>query len=161
MRLYIRNWRINWIRGREDISPRFKFGLYFNPRVSQCATVTPRAIGIGISSISLDIARRVRYSSREAASNKKRRETTAISRLLRASTNILIPDARDARRGSFLKMLPVLRASDICIILRGICERYAPGIYTDGTAIARKQRSDRISGEGLAYTLKWSRLWEI
>lgn len=45
------------------------------------------------------------------------------------------------------KCCPVLRASDICIILRGICERYAPDTYTDGTAIARQQRSDRISGE--------------
>lgn len=118
---------------------------------SQCTTVTPRATRIYKSSISLDIARRARYSSREAASDKKRRETAVISRLLRASTNILILDARDARRGSFLKML---RASDICIILRGICERYAPGIYTDGTAIARAtMRSNIGRGTTRLYTV--------
>lgn len=116
---------------------------------SQCTTVAPRATRIYKSTISLDIARRARYSSREAASDKKRRETTVISRLLRASTNILILDA--SRRGSFLKML---RASDICIILRGICERYAPGIYTDGTAIARATiRSNIGRGTTRLYTV--------
>lgn len=82
-------------------------------------------------------------TAREAGRAIKRPEWR-LSRLLRASPNILIPNARNTRRGSFFKMLLVLRASasGICIILTGICERYAPvlyGRYADGTAIAGKR----------------------
>lgn len=40
-----------------------------------------------------------------------KRPKRRLSRLLRASPNILIPDARNTRCGSFFKMLPVLRAN--------------------------------------------------
>lgn len=48
-------------------------------------------------------------------------------------------------------MLPVLRASNICIILTGICERYAPGVYTDGIAIARQQQVRSNIGRGIIH----------
>jgi len=83
------------------------FALALEPRGIRCTAVASREIEI---SISISRYNQVRNQERYAGWAIKRSKRR-LSRLLRASPNILIPDSRNTRCGSFFKMLLVLRAS--------------------------------------------------
>lgn len=101
----------------------------------------------------LDTSSVIAREARRAIKRAKRR----LSRLLRASPNILIPDARNTRCGSFFKMLLVLRASvghlhNLNRHLREVCAGFIRVIcrwHRDSG-----QAADRISKKGEAIHLR-------